>query len=71
MPSDASRRARGILEALPDRYRRILEMRFLGASSLKEAAAELGVSVGNAKVLQYLALRNAAVVAARLAEKEG
>ncbi|MFE3181861.1 Rieske 2Fe-2S domain-containing protein [Streptomyces violascens] len=28
-------------------------MRFLGASSLKEAAAELSVSVGNAKVLQY------------------
>ncbi|MFF4186647.1 RNA polymerase sigma factor [Streptomyces sp. NPDC001691] len=71
VPSDAPRRARAILDGLPDRYRRILELRFLGASSLKEAAAELGVTVGNAKVLQYRALRHAAVVAARLAEKEG
>ncbi|MFD9789827.1 RNA polymerase sigma factor [Streptomyces sp. NPDC059070] len=71
VPSDVPRRARSILDALPDRYRRILELRFLDASSLKEAAAELGVSVGNAKVLQYRALRHAALVAARLEETEG
>lgn len=53
-------RARAILDSLPDRYRRILELRFLGACSLREAAAELGVSVGNAKVLQHRALRLAA-----------
>jgi RNA polymerase sigma-70 factor, ECF subfamily len=53
-------RARQILGELPDRYRRILELRFLGSCSLKEAAAELGVSVANAKVLQHRALRMAA-----------
>jgi len=53
-------RVQGILADLPDRYRRILELRFLGSCSLKEAAAELGVSVANAKVLQHRALRQAA-----------
>jgi len=53
-------RARAILDSLPDRYRRILELRFLGACSLREAADELGVTVGNAKVLQHRALRLAA-----------
>lgn len=53
-------RAEAILADLPDRYRRILELRFLGSCSLKEAAAELGVTVGNAKVLQHRALRQAA-----------
>jgi RNA polymerase sigma factor (sigma-70 family) len=53
-------RARAILDSLPDRYRRILELRFLGACSVREAAAELGVTVANAKVLQHRALRLAA-----------
>ena len=47
---------------LPDRYRRILELRFLQGSSIKESAAELGISVANAKVLQHRALRLAAQV---------
>jgi RNA polymerase sigma-70 factor (ECF subfamily) len=58
--SDAPHRARKILASLPDRYRRILELRFLEACSIKEAAAALGVSVSNAKVLQHRALRMAA-----------
>jgi RNA polymerase sigma-70 factor (ECF subfamily) len=49
-----------ILAGLPDRYRRILELRFLEAMSLREAAQAMGVSVGNAKVLQHRALRLAA-----------
>ena len=53
-------RAQQILAGLPDRYRRILELRFLGSCSVKEAAAELGISVANAKVLQHRALRLAA-----------
>ena len=63
----AAGRAQRILAALPERYRRILELRFLQASSIKEAAAEMGVSVANAKVLQYRALRQAAVADGRLA----
>ena len=51
---------RAILAALPEKYRRILELRFLDAYSVREAAAELGISVTNAKVLQYRALRLAA-----------
>lgn len=59
-------RAEAILAELPERYRRILQLRFIGACSLKEAAMELGVTVGNAKVLQHRALRQAAVVADRM-----
>jgi RNA polymerase sigma-70 factor, ECF subfamily len=58
----ARTRAQEILAALPERYRRILELRFLGSCSVREAAAELGVSVGHAKVLQHRALRHAATV---------
>jgi len=60
--SDAPRRARRILEALPDRYRRILELRFLEACTIKESAQAMGITVGNAKVLQHRALRMAANV---------
>jgi RNA polymerase sigma factor (sigma-70 family) len=59
-PSDAPQRAGKILAALPERYRRILELRFLEACSIKEAAQAMGVSVSNAKVLQHRALRMAA-----------
>jgi RNA polymerase sigma-70 factor (ECF subfamily) len=58
--SDAPQRAGRILAALPDRYRRILELRFLEACTIKEAAQTMGVSVSNAKVLQHRALRMAA-----------
>jgi RNA polymerase sigma-70 factor (ECF subfamily) len=64
---EATGRAQRILDALPERYRRILELRFLEASSIKEAAAEMGISVANAKVLQYRALRHAAATDERLA----
>jgi RNA polymerase sigma factor (sigma-70 family) len=64
---EATGRAHRILAALPERYRRILELRFLQACSIKEAAAEMGVSVANAKVLQYRALRLAAAADERLA----
>ena len=60
--SDAPARATKILQALPDRYRRILELRFLEACSIKEAARSMGISVSNAKVLQHRALRMAANV---------
>ena len=65
-PSDAPQRADRILRALPDRYRRILELRFLEACSITEAARAMGVSLSNAKVLQHRALRMAARVAGEL-----
>ena len=58
--SDAPVRAQRVLAALPDRYRRVLELRFLESRSIKETAQEMGVSVANAKVLQHRALRMAA-----------
>jgi RNA polymerase sigma-70 factor (ECF subfamily) len=60
LPSGAPDRVRGVLAKLPDNYRRILELRFLQAFSVREAAAQMGVSVANAKVLQHRALQMAA-----------
>jgi RNA polymerase sigma factor (sigma-70 family) len=60
--STAPQRVAHVLAHLPDRYRQILEMRFLQGNSIKESAAELGISVANAKVLQHRALRLAAQV---------
>jgi RNA polymerase sigma-70 factor (ECF subfamily) len=51
-----------LLAALPDNYRRILELRFLRGCSVKESARQMGVTVANAKVLQHRALRRAAAL---------
>jgi RNA polymerase sigma factor (sigma-70 family) len=58
--SHAPARARHVLASLPERYRQILELRFLQAMTPKEAARAMDVTVGNAKVLQHRALRLAA-----------
>jgi RNA polymerase sigma factor (sigma-70 family) len=55
-------RARRILDALSDNYRRVLELRFLHGYSLKEVAAEMRSTVGAVKVMQLRALRAAAKV---------
>jgi RNA polymerase sigma-70 factor (ECF subfamily) len=60
--STAPQRVAHVLDALPDRYRQILELRFLQVNSIKQSATELGISVANAKVLQHRALRLAAQV---------
>jgi RNA polymerase sigma-70 factor (ECF subfamily) len=54
-----------ILAALPANYGTILRLRFLDGLSLKEAAAQMAVTVGNAKVLQHRALKAAARIAER------
>jgi RNA polymerase sigma factor (sigma-70 family) len=56
----APQRVARILAALPERYGRILELRFLESCSIREAARAMNVSVANAKVLQHRALRQAA-----------
>ncbi|MEY9873258.1 RNA polymerase sigma-70 factor (ECF subfamily) [Streptacidiphilus sp. MAP12-33] len=81
LPPDASddegqaeAHARRILDALPERYRQILTLRFLRGYTIRQAATELGVSVANAKVLQHRALRAAARVehtADKQADTEG
>lgn len=58
----ASQRVQALLGTLPDRYRRVLELRFLHRMSVAETAQEMGITSGNAKVLQYRALRKAALI---------
>jgi RNA polymerase sigma-70 factor (ECF subfamily) len=58
--TDAPDRVGKLLASLPQNYRRILELRFLQAFSIRESATQMGVSVANAKVLQHRALRMAA-----------
>ena len=53
-------RATAILERLPDNYRQVLELRFLRGYSIRDTAREMAVTVTNAKVLQWRALRRAA-----------
>ena len=58
--SVAPQRVARILAALPERYGRILQLRFLESCSVRDAARAMNISVGNAKVLQHRALRHAA-----------
>jgi RNA polymerase sigma-70 factor (ECF subfamily) len=58
--SRSAERARSALEALPERHRRVLELRFLESKSIRETAHDMGITVANAKVLQHRALRMAA-----------
>jgi RNA polymerase sigma factor (sigma-70 family) len=60
--SATAQQVRRVLAALPDNYRRILELRFLQGCSVKESASQMGVSVANAKLLQHRALRLAAAL---------
>src|SRR5690242_20733093 len=48
-----------LLAALPENYRRVLELRFLQGYSLRETAAAMGITEGNVKVLQYRAVQKA------------
>jgi len=56
----STHRAHDLLGQLPENYRRVLELRFLRGCSVRETAHEMGISVANAKVLQWRALRRAA-----------
>jgi RNA polymerase sigma-70 factor (ECF subfamily) len=63
--SDRVVEAERILAALPSNYGMILRLRFLDGLTLKDAAAQMSVTVGNAKVLQHRALKAAARIAER------
>ena len=56
----AAARAERVLSLLPDNLKQILELRFLGGMSAKEAAREMGITDTYARVLQFRALRKAA-----------
>jgi RNA polymerase sigma factor (sigma-70 family) len=48
-----------VLEGLPERYRRVLELRFLQGYSIGETAREMKVTPDNVKVIQHRALAKA------------
>ena len=60
-PPEAAAWVERTLGALPAHYRQILELRFLRGYSLREAADEMGKTVGGVKVMQLRALRAAAI----------
>lgn len=51
-----------IMDMLPAKYRLVLEYRFLKNYSIKETAQELNLTEGNVKVIQFRALKKAAIV---------
>jgi RNA polymerase sigma factor (sigma-70 family) len=61
-PPDAAAWLERTLAALPNHYKRVLELRFLRGYSLRETAVELGTTSRNVKVMQLRALRAAARV---------
>jgi len=60
--ASAARRVGQILDRLPARYADVLRLRFLERLSVAETAARMGITNGNAKILQYRALRKAALL---------
>lgn len=58
----ARERVAALLALLPENYRRVLELRFIQRLSIGETAERMGITRGNAKVLQYRALRRAALL---------
>lgn len=61
-PDPAATRVKQLLRRLPPNYRQVLELRFLERRSVAETARTMGISNGNARVLQYRALRRAALL---------
>lgn len=62
---------RAVLARLPDRYRRVLELRVMDGRSVRDTAEAMSISEGNVKVLQHRALKRAARIAAELADETG
>lgn len=50
---------RSVLDQLSDDYRTILELRFLKGYTIKESAEELSISISNAKIRQFRAIKKA------------
>ncbi len=60
LSSSSADHAQRLLNALPERDREVLTCRFLLGLSIRETAVRMGVTEGNAKVLQFRALKRAA-----------
>lgn len=60
---DAEQLVAEILAGLPERYRQVLELRFLRGYSIRETAAALALTPENVKVIQHRALAKAVMIA--------
>ena len=68
--SDSSvERVQHILQALPERYRKVLTCRFLLKLSLRDTAVSMGATVATIKTLQFRALKRAADLESIIAEQ--
>ena len=56
---EATQRVDSLLAELPDRYRQVLELRFLRGYSMRETAQAMNLTEANVKVLQFRALNRA------------
>jgi RNA polymerase sigma-70 factor (ECF subfamily) len=61
--SHPGERVKRLMQALPEHYREVLTCRFLLNLSIRETATRLGLTEENVRVLQFRALKRAAVVA--------
>jgi len=59
----AANRVQLLLQALPTQYREVLTCRFLLNLSIRDTARRMGLTVANAKVLQFRALKRVADLA--------
>lgn len=58
-----------LLDALPENYRQVLELRFLENSSTSEISQQMGISENYVKVLQHRALKKALQLAKSMTVK--
>jgi RNA polymerase sigma-70 factor, ECF subfamily len=65
----AAERVQHILQALPERYRKVLTCRFLLKLSLRDTAVSMGATVATIKTLQFRALKRAADLERIVAEQ--
>ena len=65
-PDSVARTAHAILEMLPERHRRVLQLRFLQGYSQREVAQEVGITELNARITQHRALAKAAQLGSSL-----
>lgn len=56
----AAERVFALLKVLPERYREVLNCRFLLNLSIRQTAEVMGISEANVKTLQFRALKRAA-----------
>ncbi len=70
LPTHSSvERVQHILQALPERYRKVLTCRFLLKLSLRDTAVSMGATVATIKILQFRALKRAADLERIVAEQ--